>query len=44
MTSLLTAGVKVANQRRVNYDYKTGQIVYVKVIDPAKLDKRSEGP
>ena len=33
-----------ANQKRVHYDYKTGQMVYVKIIDPAKLDERAEGP
>jgi transposase InsO family protein len=33
-----------ANSRRLNYDYRPGQMVYVKVVDPTKLGERSEGP
>jgi len=33
-----------ANSRRLNYDYRPGQKVYVKLVDPTKLGERSEGP
>ena len=33
-----------ANNRRLNYDYKPGQLVYVKTVAPTKLGERSEGP
>lgn len=33
-----------ANNRRLNYDYRPGQMVYVKTIAPTKLGERSEGP
>jgi transposase InsO family protein len=33
-----------ANNRRLNYDYKMGQMVYVKTVAPTKLGERSEGP
>ena len=33
-----------ANNRRLNHDYKPGQMVYVKTISPTKLGERSEGP
>ena len=33
-----------ANSRRLNYDYRPGQMVYVKTISPTKLGERSEGP
>jgi hypothetical protein len=33
-----------ANNRRLDYDYRPDQWVYVKVNDPTKLGERSEGP
>ena len=33
-----------ANNKRINYDYREGQMVYVKTIAPTKLGERSEGP
>ena len=33
-----------ANSRRLHYDYRPGQLVYVKSIAPTKLGERSEGP
>lgn len=34
----------IANNRRLNYDYRPGQMVYVKTVSPTKLGERSEGP
>jgi hypothetical protein len=33
-----------ANSKRLNYDYRPGQMVYVKTLSPTKLGERSEGP
>jgi transposase InsO family protein len=33
-----------ANSRRLSYDYRPGQLVYVKSVAPTKLGERSEGP
>ena len=41
---LVDKNLMSANNRRLNYDYQPGQMVYMKTVSPTKLGERSEGP
>ena len=41
---LVDRNLAKANNKRRSYDYRQGQMVYVKAVSPTKLGERSEGP